>query len=115
MAKRIFFTLLTLVCLVTLTGYAAAQDAKAVAKGQALTFKNRCSMCHQLGGRGGKIGKPLDGVSDRLDAAAIKRILTDPLKEFPNEKVKMPKVAWEAGDIDAVVAYLQTLKAVPAK
>ena len=53
----------------------------------------------------------LDEVTDRLAVAKIKEILADPLKEFPNEKVKMPKVAWQAGDIDAVVAYLQTLKA----
>jgi cytochrome c2 len=111
MSKRIVFSLLTSACLVAFSGYASAQDAKAAAKGEALAVKNHCSMCHQINGKGGKIGKPLDGVFDRLDAAAIKRILTDPLKEFPNEKIKMPKVAWAAGDIDAVIAYLQTLKA----
>lgn len=111
MAQRISLTLLAVACFATISGYAAAQDAKAVAKGQELAVKNHCSMCHLLAGKGGKIGKPLDGVTDRLDAARIKAILTDPLKEFPNEKVKMPKVAWQAGDIDAVVAYLQTLKA----
>jgi cytochrome c2 len=115
MSKRIVFTLLTSVCLVTASGFAAAQDAKAVAKGEGLAVKNHCSMCHQINGKGGKIGKPLDGVTDRLDAAKIKEILADPLKEFPNEKIKMPKVAWAGGDIDAVVAYLQTLKALPAK
>ncbi len=111
MAQRTSFTLLAVVCTVALSGYAAAQDAKAVAKGQELAVKNHCSMCHLVAGKGGKIGKPLDGVTDRLDAAKIKSILADPLKEFPNEKIKMPKVAWQPGDIDAVVAYLQTLKA----
>jgi cytochrome c2 len=111
MAQRTFLTLLAGVCIVSLSGYAAAQDAKAVVKGQELAVKNHCSMCHLVAGKGGKIGKPLDGVTDRLDVAKIKSILADPLKELPNEKVKMPKVAWQAGDIDAVVAYLQTLKA----
>jgi mono/diheme cytochrome c family protein len=111
MPQRTSLTLVAVACFAMVAGSAAAQDAKAVAKGQDLAVKNHCSMCHQLAGKGGKIGKPLDGVADRLDAARIKAILTDPLKEFPNEKVKMPKVAWQAGDIDAVVAYLQTLKA----
>jgi cytochrome c2 len=111
MAQRTLLTLLAGVCFVSLSGYAVAQDAKAAAKGQELAVKNHCSMCHLVAGKGGKIGKPLDGVTDRLDVAKIKSILADPLKEFPDEKVKMPKVAWQAGDIDAVVAYLQTLKA----
>jgi cytochrome c2 len=89
---------------------AFAQDPKLVSKGRDLTVKNHCAMCHQLAGKGGKIGKPLDGVTARLDEAAIRRILADPQKELPDGKVKMPKVAWAAGDIDAVVAYLQTLK-----
>ena len=111
MAQRTSLTLVAVACFAMVAGSAAAQDAVAVAKGQDLAVKNHCSMCHLLAGKGGKIGKPLDGVTDRLDAARIKTILGDPLKEFPNEKVKMPKVAWQAGDIDAVVAYLQTLKA----
>jgi len=94
---------------------AYAQDPKLVTKGQKLTVEHKCSMCHSVAGKGGKIGKAFDGVSARYDAAALTRILTDPLKEFPDAKVKMPKVAWAAGDIDAVVAYLQTLKAAPAK
>ncbi len=106
---------LVISCAVALAGVAAAQDPKLVAKGQGLAVKNKCSMCHIVAGKGGKIGKPLDGVSERRDAAAMRRILTDPLKEFPDEKIKMPKVAWAPGDVDAVIAYLETLKAVPAK
>ncbi len=106
---------LVITCATFLAGVAAAQDPKLVAKGQGLTVKNKCSMCHLIGGKGGKIGKPLDGVSERQDAAALKRILTDPLKEFPDAKIKMPKVAWAPGDVDAVIAYLDTLKATPAK
>ncbi len=111
MAQRTSLMLAAVACFAMVAGSAAAQDAKAVAKGQELAVKNHCAMCHLIAGKGGKIGKPLDGVSERLDAAKIKQILADPLKEFPNEKVKMPKVAWQPGDIDAVVAYLQTLKA----
>ncbi len=89
----------------------AAQDPALAAKGKALAVKNHCAMCHVLEGTGGKIGNPLDGVSQRKDDAALRRILTDPGKEFPDAKVKMPKVAWGPGELDAVVAYLKTLKA----
>lgn len=94
---------------------AAAQDQALVKKGQDLAVKNKCSMCHLVAGKGGKISKPLDGVAERRDQAALRRILTDPAKEFPDAKIKMPKVAWAPGDMDAVIAYLQTLKAAPGK
>ena len=114
--RRMRTTILVVVALLAVaSALASAQGPKLVAKGQSLTVQHKCSMCHAAGGKGGKIGKALDGVADRYDAAALKRILTDPLKEFPDAKVKMPKVAWAAGDIDAVTAYLQTLKASPAK
>ena len=111
MMKRV---LLSLACMVAVSALVAAQDPKLVTKGQALTVKNKCSMCHLLAGKGGKFGKPLDGVFDRLDAAAITKILNDPQKELPPQPAsvpKMPKVAWEKGDVEAVLAYLQTLKA----
>ena len=97
-------------CLALVSGPAGAQDQKLVGKGQDLTVKNKCALCHVIAGKGGKIGKSLDGVAARLDTTAIRRILSDPQKEFPDAKVKMPKVAWATGDIDAVIAYLQTLK-----
>jgi cytochrome c2 len=106
---------MAVVCAAVVAGTAAAQDQKLVSKGQRLTVDNKCSMCHVMAGKGGKIGLSLDGVSERRDAAALRRILADPLKEFPDAKIKMPKVAWAAGDIDAAIAYLQTLKASPAK
>jgi cytochrome c2 len=93
----------------------SAQDPKPVAKGQALVAEHRCAMCHTISGKGGKLSKSLDGVSERRDAAALTRILTDPQKEFPDAKIKMPTVAWQAGDMAAVIAYLQTLKVQPAK
>ena len=109
------YVAIAVACAAVVAGTAAAQDQKLVSKGQSLNVKHKCSMCHAVGGKGGKIGKALDGVADRYDAAALKRILTDPQKEFPDAKIKMPKVAWAAGDVDAVIAYLQTLKGSPAK
>ena len=107
--------LVVAVFLVLAFALASAQDPKLVAKGQSLAVQYKCSMCHAVGGKGGKIGKPFEGVADRFDAVALKRILTDPQKEFPDANIKMPKVAWAAGDIDAVIAYLQTIKATTPK
>ena len=92
-----------------------AQEAKLVARGQSLVAEHRCAMCHTIAAKGGKLSKFLDGVSERRDSAALTLILTDPQKEFPDAKIKMPKVAWQAGEVAAVVAYLQTLKVQPAK
>lgn len=99
----------------SLAGPVGAQDAALVEKGQALAKKHNCSMCHAVAGKGGKISKPLDGVGDRYDEAGLRRVLTDPQKEFPNAKIKMPKVVWADGDVDAMIAYLQTLKGGAAK
>lgn len=93
----------------------SAQDAKLVARGKGLVAEHRCAMCHTIEAKGGKLSKSLDGVSEHRDAAALARILTDPQKEFPDARIKMPTVAWQAGEMAAVIAYLQTLKVQPAK
>jgi cytochrome c2 len=63
--------------------------------------------------KGGKLGPALDGVADRRDADAMRRILLHPDKELsdPAYKVKMPTFPFKEGEIDDLVAYLQTLKA----
>ena len=91
----------------------SAQDTTLVAKGKVLTADYKCAMCHVVGGKGGKLSKSLDGVSDRHATAALKKILEDPLGILPASQIRMPKVAWKPGEVDAVVAYLQSLKAVP--
>lgn len=103
-------------CAVLIVAAAAAARAEdLVAKGKSLTLRHRCQLCHIVDGKGGKIGKPLDGAADRHDVVALRRILTDPQKEFPDAKIKMPKLVWSADDIEAVIAYLQSLKPAPAK
>lgn len=85
------------------------------AKGKALTVEHKCAMCHVLEGKGGKLSTSLDGIGARRDADALRKVLTDPQAAFPDAKIKMPRVAWKAGELDAVVAYLSTLKSAPAK
>ncbi len=115
MVKRISVLVGVVAIIAAFAAAAQAPDPKLVAKGQTLAVKHKCSMCHLVAGKGGKIGKPLDGVSELRDEAALRRILMNPAKEFPDEKIKMPPVAWAPGEVDAVVAYLKTLKAAPPK
>ncbi len=91
---------------------ARAQDA---AKGEALFGAQKCSMCHSVAGKGGKISV-LDGVGKKFTAAEIKEWLVDPAaaeaKHKSTKKPSMPKTIAKlpAADIDNLVAYLQTLK-----
>ena len=105
--------------IVTLTAAAplaaAAQDAAQAKKGEAVYTAQKCSMCHQIAGKGSK-AVPLDGVGGKLSAEDIKHWITNPTEmtaktkstkkpPMPNKYGKLP-----AADIDALVAYMQSLK-----
>ena len=95
----------------------AAQDAKAVSDGKKLYDAKECSKCHMIAGKGNKIGK-LDGIAAKVNAADMKKWLTDPaemektLEKKPKVKMssKIKQMNLQAADINALVAYLQTLK-----
>jgi nitric oxide reductase subunit C len=86
------------------------------ARGRQVFEQSKCLLCHSLDGKGGKLSVALDGVAERRDAAAMKRILLSPEKELAGSKakVKMPVFPFKDGEVDAVVAYLLTLRK-PAK
>ena len=92
---------------------AAAQDAK-VAKGEKVYADQKCSMCHSVADKGNKKG-PLDKVGTKLKADELKTWIVDP--KTMTEKTKATRTpAMKAyaslpkDDVDALVAYLQTLK-----
>jgi mono/diheme cytochrome c family protein len=91
---------------------AHAQDAK---KGEAVYTAQKCTTCHSIAGKGAK-ANPLDGVGKKLSAAEIREWIVNPVEmtkksgsqkkpPMPNRYAKLP-----AGDIDSLVAYMQTLK-----
>jgi mono/diheme cytochrome c family protein len=94
---------------------AQAQDAAAIKKGQAVYTAQKCSMCHSVAGKGGK-SSVLDGVGGKLSAADIKEWIVDPpaaaKKANSTKKPPMPKKyhTLPAADIDALVAYMASLK-----
>ena len=109
--KRI---LMTVIAVFVAGQVLAAQDAKA---GKKLYEKFECEKCHQIDGKGNKIGK-LDGIATKVSETDIRRWLVEPLemektlKKKPKLKMssKVRKMGLEPADIDALVAYMLTLK-----
>ncbi len=103
---------LTLGLCVGLVTAAAAQDAK-VAKGQQLFVDQKCSLCHSIAGKGNAKG-PLDGVGSKLSADEIRSWVTDAkgmtAKTKATRKPEMKAFTLPKDDVDALVAYLGTLK-----
>jgi mono/diheme cytochrome c family protein len=90
---------------------AAAQDAKA--KGQKVYTDQKCSLCHSIGDHGNKKG-PLDDVGSKLTAAEIRQWVTDAkgmaATSKATRKPPMKQYALPKDDVDALVAYLSSLK-----
>jgi len=111
--RRVIPAVMMGVLAMTWAAPAVAQDAK-VAAGEKLFAAQKCSICHSVAGKG-NVKKPLDGAGTRLDAALIRLWLTDPkAAEAKSGKKAMPPMksfaALPAADIDALVAYVQSLK-----
>ena len=91
---------------------AAAQDAK-VQKGMQVYAAQKCSQCHSVAGKGNAKGK-LDDVGSKLAPAEIKEWIVDPVgmaaTNKKDRKPPMKKKAIPDADVDALVAYLSTLK-----
>lgn len=90
---------------------AAAQDLKA--KGEKLFIDQKCSLCHSIAGKGNVKG-PLDEVGSKDSAADIRAWISDAnamtAKTGATRKPAMKQFTLEKDDVDALVAYLTTLK-----
>jgi mono/diheme cytochrome c family protein len=92
---------------------AVAQDKK-VERGKAVFAEQKCSICHSTAGKGNPKG-PLDDVGSKLTADEMRQWLTSPTEMADKAKAtrKPPMKSFSTlpkEDIDALVAYLQTLK-----
>jgi len=92
----------------------AADDAQ-IKRGAEVYAAQKCQMCHAIAGKGNK-ANPLDGVGNKLSAEDTKAWIVTPVEmtaktksskkpPMPNKYGKLP-----AADLDALVAYLQSLK-----
>jgi mono/diheme cytochrome c family protein len=106
---------LAVVGLTAILGAPRAAFAQAqVEHGLKVFADSKCSLCHSVAGKGNAKGV-LDDVGSKLSAAEIREWLTNPegqrkktgsdRKPVMKSFEKMPK-----DDLDALVAYLQTLK-----
>jgi mono/diheme cytochrome c family protein len=97
---------------VGLAATAAAQDAK-VAQGEKLFADQKCTLCHSIGDKGNKKG-PLDGVAAKIKADEIREWIVDAkgmtAKTKATRKPEMKAYSLPKDDVDALVAYLSTLK-----
>jgi mono/diheme cytochrome c family protein len=89
---------------------ATAQDA---AKGEQVYAAQKCALCHSIGDKGNKKG-PLDGVGAKLSADELRKWIVDAkgmtVKTAAPRKPEMKNYALPKEDVDALVAYMVTLK-----
>ncbi len=89
-----------------------AQDAM-IAKGEQVYAAQKCALCHSIGDKGNKKG-PLDGVGSKLSAEDIRLWMTDAkgmtAKTNSTRKPEMKSYALPKEDLDALVAYMVSLK-----
>lgn len=103
--------ILAAAALVLVANVASAQDK--VARGAAVYAEQKCQLCHSVAGKGNAKG-PLDAVGTKLSAADLKAWIVDAkgmtAKTKATRKPDMKNYALPDADVDALVAYMQTLK-----
>jgi mono/diheme cytochrome c family protein len=92
---------------------ASAQSAEAK-KGMEVYQAQKCSLCHAIGGKGNPKGA-LDDVGSKLKPEEIREWITNPqeMTKKTNATRKPPMKSYanlSKADVDALVAYLSTLK-----
>jgi mono/diheme cytochrome c family protein len=89
----------------------AGQDLKA--RGEKVFADQKCSVCHAVGGKGNAKGA-LDDVGSKISADDIRAWITDAkgmtAKTKAPRKPEMKAYNLPKEDVDALVAYLSTLK-----
>ena len=97
--------------LVLVANVASAQDK--VARGAAVYAEQKCQLCHSIAGKGNAKG-PLDGVGTKHSAADLKAWIVDAkgmtAKTKATRKPEMKSYSLPKEDVDALVAYLSSLK-----
>lgn len=92
---------------------AAAQDATVVAHGEKVYVDQKCAVCHSIGEKGNRKG-PLDGVASRLKPEELREWIVDAkgmtTKTKASRKPLMRSYTLPKEDVDALVAYMMTLK-----
>lgn len=110
--KRVLIGLVSVFAVAAFASTASAQDT---AKGAKVYADQKCSLCHSIAGKGNAKGA-LDDVGSKLKADEIRQWIVDPVamaaKAKAERKPPMPAKykTLPKEDLDALVAYLATLK-----
>ncbi len=86
----------------------AESDQAVLARGERVYAEKKCAMCHAIKGKGGKSGGDLTDVGAKRDSDWLKQFTRAPKSLIPN--AKMPAFQGNQEDLDAVVAYMVSLK-----
>ena len=94
-------------------GFAAVATAQDAKRGEQLFTEQKCSLCHSIAGKGNVKG-PMDGVGRKLKPEEIREWIVDAkgmtAKTNAERKPEMKAFTLPKEDVDALVAYLSTLK-----
>lgn len=104
----------SVVALFVLAGAEIAAAQSTAADGEKVFAAQKCTICHAVGGQGNKKG-PLDNVGAKWSADEIRMWITQApdmaAKAKADRKPAMKAFsALSKAEVDALVAYLQTLK-----
>jgi len=109
--KHIALTVLAAAAVVSMARGAFAQTPDP--HGMKVFADQKCSLCHSIAGKGNAKGS-LDGVGGKLSADDIRSWLTDAkgmtAKTKATRKPEMKQYTLPKDDVDALVAYLSSLK-----
>ncbi len=86
----------------------AQADSAQIAKGENVYAGKRCALCHKIAGKGGKIGSDLSKVGAKRDVQWLRSFMKNPKAVMP--KVKMMPFRGSDEELDALVAYMASLK-----
>ncbi len=85
-----------------------ATDPELVARGKTLSEQKACVGCHVIANTGGQIGPGLNAIVSKKGADFVRRKLADPT--FNSSTSMMPNFGLAADEIEAIVAYLNSLR-----
>ena len=98
-----------LVALLLSTSCVQAQDNRALAsQGQTVFRDQGCYGCHTVGKTGTPIAPDLSQIGAKRDRAYLARWLRDPAMQRPT--AHMPKLQLSEPDVQALAAYLSSLR-----
>lgn len=95
----------------TLAAAVAAQTPAQIDRGKQVYGAQKCAMCHSIEGKGNPRGK-LDGVGAKISEADMRKWMVAPaeMSSPSGRKPEMKPYKLPAADLDALVAYMMSLK-----